>query len=123
MPKTNFTKVEEVMDQGLRKMSVDSLFQATEKGKGKKLTEDEQKHRLLETLRREIKYLDPKQHKGLYTELGMKKQDIKELISNPASLTLEDWKKIKEIQLGIEKYRKEVLAQLPASTNEKLVEK
>lgn len=130
MPKTNFTKVEEVMDQGLRKMSIDQLFNmadaASNLGAEHQYSEhstiERTKQKLIEALKRDIKYLDSKKHKSMYGELGVKKQDLKILISNPSSLTAEDWEKIKQIKAGIDKYRKEVMAQLPQENNEKLVE-
>lgn len=118
MPKTNYTKVEEVLEQGLRKMNIDQLFDETGKTGPKELKAQK---KLLETVQREIKFFDSKKHKTLYEGLGLKKQDIKALLSN-AQLTPTEWEKIKEIKAKIDKYRRELAAQLPSETNENLIE-
>ena len=123
MPKTNYTKVDIATESGLRKMEVDRLFEATPStSKGALSSEEKGKQKLLEGLKRDIQHLDSKRHKELYTSLGYKRQDLKALIENPSALTLEDWEKIKQIKAGIEKYRKEVMAQLPSLNDEKIVE-
>ena len=124
MAKTNYTKVDITAEAGLRKMEIDRLFEATPgKEKGPSLSpEEKQKQKLIEGLKRDIQYLNPKRHKQLYTSLGYKRQDLKSLIENPSTLTLEDWEKIKQIKAGIEKYRKEVMAQLPSQMDEKIIE-
>lgn len=123
MAKTNYTKVDAAADMGLRKMEIDRLFEATPGKEKIPLTPEEKgKQKLLEGLKRDIQYLDPKRHKQLYTTLGYKRQDLKALIENPSTLTLEDWEKIKQIKKSIEKYRKEVMAQLPSQDDEKIVE-
>lgn len=125
MAKTNYTKVDAAADQGLRKMEIDRLFEGTpskSKDKVPLSAEEKSKQKLLETLKRDIQYLDPKRHKQLYTTLGYKRQDLKVLIENPSTLSLEDWEKIKQIKADIEKYRKEVMAQLPSQNDEKIVE-
>ena len=123
MAKTNYTKVDITTEAGLRKMEIDRLFETTPSKSKNSLSADEKsKQKLLEGLKRDIQHLDPKRHKELYTNLGYKRQDLKALIENPSALTLEDWEKIKQIKAGIEKYRKEVMAQLPSLNDEKIVE-
>ena len=125
MAKTNYTKVDQAADLGLRKMEIDRLFEATPaKSKSKTPVSAEEKARLklLEGVKRDIQHLDAKRHKELYAALGYKRQDLKALIENPANLTLEEWEKIKQIKVGIEKYRKEVMAQLPTQNDEKIIE-
>ena len=137
MAKTNFTKVEVVLEQGLRKMNIDQIFEMADvsanigspkekpsdpNDKKEASHLDKAQRKLLEVLERELRYLDVKQHKALYNQLGLKKQEIRELILKPSELKPEDWEKIKQIKEGIDKYRHEVLAQLPSSTNDKLVE-
>lgn len=125
MAKTNYTKVDMAAEAGLRKMEIDRLFEETpSKSKDNKhlSPEEKGKQKLLEGLKRDIQHLDTKRHKQLYSTLGYKRQDLKTLIENPSALTLEDWEKIKQIKAGIEKYRKEVMAQLPSLNDEKIVE-
>jgi carbamoylphosphate synthase small subunit len=120
MPKTNFTKVEEVLEQGLRKMSIDQLFEDSAKQKGTQADKNQKK--LIEAVQRDVKFLDAKKHKVLYDGLGMKRQEIRTLLDNGARLTPAEWEKVKQIKEHIDKYRREVLAQLPVSTDDRLVE-
>lgn len=125
MAKTNYTKVDAALDSGLRKMEIDALFEASpsqSKQKTPLTAEEKKKQKLLDGIKRDIQYLDPKRHKQLYATLGYKRQELKVLLENASSLTLEDWEKIKQIRASIEKYRKEVMAQLPSHNNEKLIE-
>lgn len=139
MPKTNFTKVEEVLEQGLRKYSVEHLLEQadeassanskprnptiaygeSDKPQAPSLTRDQ--NQLIHTLQREVKSLQ-KKGKGMYSKLGITKTDLKKMIDNPKELTQEEWDKIKQIREKIEKYKAELMKQLPQQSDDQIVE-
>ncbi len=134
MAKTNYTKVEEALDQNLRKMSIERLFdkanEATKKEKGSDDNKntatfskggespvssplDKTQINLIAALKRDIKSLRQKQHAAIYTKLGIKRSELKEKIDNPTGLTAEEWKEIKEIKAKIDVYKAQLSAQMP----------
>lgn len=140
MPKTNFTKVEEVLEQGLRKYSVEHLLeqadeaassnpkprnptiaytQETDKPKAPPLTKDQ--NQLIHSLQRDVKSLQ-KKGKGMYSKLGIAKTALKKMIDNPQELTKEEWEKIKQIREKIDQYKAEVMKQLPQQSDDQIVE-
>lgn len=138
MPKTNFTKVEEVMDQGLRKYSVEHLLEMADEASGartktrnasidyssetaKTAQLSKAQSRLIASLQRDLKNLR-KKDKEVYKKLGIARQDIKKMIENPSSLTPADWEKIQQIRAKIDQYKAEVAKQLPQQSDEELVE-
>lgn len=126
MPKTNFTKVEKALEEGLQRIEVDHLLEVADSvgGKRKKGTLPAQGQRkiILEKLENEAKKLQ-KKDSSLYKKIGFVKTDIKRLIANPESLTPEDWRKIRLIKDRLESYKKELAKLIPVSSDEELVEK
>ncbi|MCE5318883.1 MAG: hypothetical protein LLG04_16165 [Parachlamydia sp.] len=140
MPKTNFTKVEEVLEQGLRKYSAEHLLEQAdeassshpksrnptiayasdaEKTKTSPLTKDQ--NQLIHSLQRDVKNLQ-KKGKGMYSKLGIGKTDLRKMIDNPKELSPEDWKKIQQIREKIDQYKSELMKQLPQQSDEEIVE-
>ncbi len=127
MAKTNFTKVEEALDVGLRKIGITKLLQLADvaAGTGKNLLEKESSppskeahiHQL-NFLRKDLRQLH-KNDPEIYSKLGFKKNDLKELIDKEGSLTPKNWEFIQQIKEKVEAYKKT----LPENSNEQLVEK
>lgn len=141
MPKTNFTKVEEALEQGLRKMNVEHLFEISDELSGKQPKEptlsaaapegsakpketplSKAQKSLINALQRDLKRLQIKEHREMYAELGIKKTDLKKKINTPTNLTPEEWEQIKQIKEKIDNYKQELQAKLPVESNEKIVE-
>ena len=122
MAKANFTKVEEALAEGLRKMTIENLGEMADKAKadrtGKpsddKLTEKKQAL-ILASLKQDLKWLY-KKDRTFYKKLEMTKKSVNELIDNPM-----DWDKIKELKIKVEKCKQEMLVEGKES-NEQLVE-
>lgn len=139
MVKTNFTKVEEVLEQGLRKYSVEHLLEQADevassnpKPRNPTIAYDEankteapaitkEQNQLILSLRRDVTSLQ-KKGKGLYSKLGIAKSALKNMIDNPKGLSEEEWVKIKQIREKIDQYKAELMKQLPQQSNEDIVE-
>lgn len=122
MAKTNYTKVEEILETGLKKMSIEQLFEEAEKS-GKK-TEDEQPTgeqpsldktyaKIISALKRDLKRLQYKSHQAFYSTLGMKKSELRKKIEKPEQLTPAEWEALIEIKKKIDLYKAQLSAQLP----------
>lgn len=111
MAKTNYTKVEGALDEGLRKITVNKLLDIADEVEGTKDKEAEAKTtlemQLLTALHQELKHLH-KQGKDPYKKLGINKKEIKNFIEKAETLTTEDWAKIKELKGKIDEFRKEL---------------
>jgi hypothetical protein len=141
MAKTNFTKVEEVLEQGLRKYSVDHLLEAADKASGAKekpphnpsisytadanqpqppaLTKDQTG--LIHSLQRDLKRFQ-KRDPALYKLLGISKKNLKMMLDQPAIMTEADWETIKQIRTKLDQHKADLSKQLPKQSNEDLVE-
>lgn len=120
MSKTNYTKMEEALNEGLLKMSVSRLLDLTNAA-----LDLDQAHsigQLLALLNHEMKIL--KNH-GIdpYEKLGIDKKTLKKLIDNPNHLTAQDFEQIKKLKGKIEEFKKEIESKLPQVTDDELVSK
>ncbi len=128
MAKTNFTKVEGMLDEGLRKMTVEHLLNLTEtsseddKTSGK-VPEKHTQARLksILTLQRDMKFLD-KAEQEPYELFSVSKKNIGKYLKNPDTLTSEEWEEIKEIQSKVHKFRKEFEKNSIQNNNDDLIE-
>lgn len=140
MSKTNFTKVEESLNEGIRKMEVRKLLKEADQAQAERnasanvptsqsqntaettlntqLTES--RTHLLTSLQKDLKNLH-KEHPPFYTKLGVKSKDLKKFLENPSSISPQDWEKLKKIKNEIDNYKKELTKNLPQSSDEDLV--
>ena len=91
MSKTNFTKVEKALEEGLQKITADHLLDladaASNTGKpSASLPSVETRTATLRTLERDLKRLH-KKDAGVYKKVGFVKADIKKMIEHPENLT------------------------------------
>lgn len=129
MAKTNFSKVEEALIAGLTKMKMRQLLELADKAQadtGAQAETDailipEARRMVIAALRQDLKALKRKDTK-VYSKLGLQKEGLQKLLDNPASLTPEDWQKIKEIHQKVGEYKKDLLQQLPEVTDDQLVD-
>lgn len=122
MPKTNFTKVEDSLTAGLRKMEVNHLLnKADEATKGSKSAEAKTKGQIFSALQFELKYL---LHHGedLYEKLKINKAELEKLGNNPEAIPAKEWEMIKNLKEVVDSYKKEWDKKHPAPTDESLVE-
>lgn len=125
MAKTNFTKVEDALSEGLRRMTVSGLLgmatTASQIGTpqhSSALSAAHQK-RLLAAASFEVKYCKDEQ---LFAACGLSKHDLKKLLDNPAGLSPDEWAALKTFRENVDAYKKAHAANSPADADEKLVE-
>ncbi|MGK5595417.1 MAG: hypothetical protein ACSNEK_08685 [Parachlamydiaceae bacterium] len=124
MSKTNFTKVEKAIDEGLQQMIINHLLDladATASEKEDQALTVEQKNVLIQALSRNLKKLS-KLNQESFQKLSPLKKELKKLMLSQGSLTPEEWKKIKEIKEKIEVYRKEIAEVIPQISDDQIIE-
>lgn len=129
MAKTNFTKVEKALNEGLTQITVSKLLDladstAASMGKGDSklhLPSQEQRSVLFQHLEQDLKKLH-NENLTAYQSVSYIKDTLKRLISNPETLTSAEWKQVKEIKEKVEEFKKEIAKKLPQNSDEEIVE-
>lgn len=123
MGKTNFTKVEASLDEGIRKIEVERLLIEADKASGKKtppkeekLTKDQKK--LIKDLQLNLTRLRSKDNK-IYTKLKVKHSTIQRMIDQAPELKELDWKHLASLFKKTEALIKELF---PEKADDNLVE-
>ena len=128
MAKTNYTKVEESLAEGMRKIEVDKLLTIADENaakKPKKTTAQTPKvdaanlHRL-NWIHRELKVLQ-KAEKDPYIRLGISKEEVTKFLNDPLLLTPEDWEKTKSIKEKITNYKAELNKEATNASDDDLI--
>ena len=119
MAKTNFTKVEEALRDGLDKMLKEKLLEEADAAQGKSPSQQHVANQLVAKIRHEFKFLK-KQDKGIFEKIGIEEKALKELLSK--SLSLSDWATLQDILKKIEAYRLELEKAIPKLNDEQLIE-
>jgi hypothetical protein len=120
MAKTNFTKVEGILEAGILKMSVNNLLDLADvaQGMGKKTPAKVKSPKsLFGLVERELLWIyskDPEVFKNLH----LKKKKIKKIFDKPEEATPEDVEYIKTLKEQLAAYKKE---KLPHLTDDDLV--
>lgn len=108
MSKTNYSKVEKALEEGMLRMKTESLLEeadALKNPSGKLSEEEEEEHALLlSQLQEELKQLKKEDAKA-YKKLAFHKLDLKKL----------EWKEIQEVQHRLDQYKKELPAKMQVS--------
>jgi len=126
MAKTNFTKVEEVLEEGLRQMTVQHLHALADTlsnmdSEGIEKSDSDFLKKLITILKFEVNWMETHEI-SLEKRIGIKKSDIKKLIEKKPPFNAEDFDKIKEIKEKIEMLKAELEKKSP-ETNDQLVQK
>lgn len=130
MAKTNYTKVEEALTEGLRKLTISQLIEMADAASKSKTDTapvetparlDAIQKALVSALKRDLERLH-KQDTNVYEKIGVKKKEIKKFIDNPNTLTPEEWESIKQIKDKIDIYKKELTSSLPKVSDDQIVE-
>lgn len=114
MAKTNFTKVEEALANGLHHIKVEELLKLADlaSGMGKNDLEGAALFygQLLKLIENDLKWMY-KKAPDVYKELKVKKSEIRDLLlkshEKPPKLSENEMARIKEIKVSVEKYKKE----------------
>lgn len=121
MAKTNFTKVEEALNEGLLKMTVNELQRAAPSSSSESHPDvlDSAQAELMATLKFEAHYSkDPK----LFTAGGISKKELQKMLDEKNGFSPEKWEQLKLFQQKVDAYKKERASKLPEDANEKLIE-
>lgn len=135
MAKTNYTKVEEALAEGMRKMEVNRLLSIADENKKPKrqpvVPASTPSHSQVEAIHlkrlisvvKELKALH-QLGKDPYTDLKIDPQEMEKFCKDPSALSEENWKKIKTIKEQIATYKSGMPSQAssPESANEDLIE-
>lgn len=120
MAKTNYSKVEGILDAGILKMTVNSLLDLADdaQAKGKKTTSKKKSPKnYVALVQKELLWIygkDPEVFKNLH----LKKKKLKKIFEHPEEASKEELEYIIEVKELLAKYKKE---KLPLITDEDLV--
>ncbi|MDP1835098.1 MAG: hypothetical protein Q8K75_04130 [Chlamydiales bacterium] len=124
MTKTNFTKVEEALAEGMRRIELDKLNKEADtiQGKAPLTTEkqDQEKQRRL-ALKLALKWAWSKD-KDFYTKQKIDRTEIKELLEK-AELNEEEWAKITETLKRVEAFKTELESKQGIKNDSDMIEK
>jgi hypothetical protein len=137
MVKINFQKVEEALEEAIRKITINRLLELAtfasliggrsvqaEEVKDKPETapgQDQVTLKILSSLQGDLQKLQ-ESDAARFAQLGFTRNDLKKLRGNPKDLLPEDWMKIKEIKEKINEFKLEMRAQLPETDDLTVVE-
>lgn len=128
MAKTNFTKVEEALAEGLRMMEVNKLLDIADEntpnagapGKEKPVKLPPAKSQLMAAIRFEIRSLELNVDE-ICAKLAIEKTELRRLLKNPAALTETDWQKLAEVKEKLKTVKDELNKKLGKPSDEDLV--
>lgn len=129
MAKTNYTKVEEALAEGMLKIEVNRLLDAADKnaaakapdgGKNLALKVDAIHLQRLAKINIDLRSLQ-NQGNDPYVRLKIDKAEIKRFISDPTLMTPKDWERIKAIKEQIAAFKIELDKKKKKSTDDDLV--
>lgn len=123
MGKTNFTKVEASLDEGMRKMEVERLLVEADKASGKKTSIPAEKlskehKKLIKDLQLNLLRLRAKDRR-IFSKLKVKRSTVEKLLKEPSLLKEEDWKHLQLLFKKTEVFIKEMF---PDAVDDKLIE-
>ena len=123
MAKTNYSKVELSLEEGLRKMTVSKLcdladiaMRSNDSNSGKKLSKKQQT--ILNKITWGIKRLEKKERK-IYEILHITKEKLQTQLQNPKSLSDAEWKELEQCSHDIKNLIKQYF---PEENDEKIME-
>lgn len=120
MPKTNFTKVEEALTEGIHKMNISKLLdEADELKKGKKETNP--LNLRVASLRQDIKWLS-KQNPSFYAEISLEKKKVRALLELKEPFSSEQATELEKLKEKIESYKAKLAPENTETENERLIE-
>ncbi|KIC74112.1 hypothetical protein DB42_BL00370 [Neochlamydia sp. EPS4] len=125
MPKTNFTKVEESLIQGLDKLNIKKIIDSTSKDINEKRALDETRINKRKTaiyMISELKRLH-KNDERIYLKLGTNLSHIKKMLEHPLKLNAEEWGNVLKLLDKIEAYKRAFAQTIKEVNNEEMVEK
>lgn len=115
MGRTNYTKVEGILKEGMLKMSVDNLLELADTAQG--MGKEKAPKNDIGFIERELLWIYSKDS-HVFKNLHLKKKRLKAIFDHPEKVTLEDMAYLAEVKEKLAKYKKE---KLPYLSDEDLV--
>ena len=124
MAKTNFTKVEEVLTEGLLKIERDRLLEIADETSGKTQIESKdilEQKKLFKKIKYHLKYLK-KLKINPFEKSTYNKKEIKDLLKIETLLEEKDFKKLQSFNDSLETYKKQEEPMKKEALDEALIE-
>lgn len=124
MAKSNFSKVEKALEEGLLRLTSEHLLEEADAKGGKqkeRLPPPELRIAILQKIEKDLKKLHKLDH-GIYKKVGLLKEDLKKFIANPSLVTTQEWKSLKEAKDRLDVAKKELTPEKPFILDEDIVE-
>jgi len=129
MAKTNFSKVEMILNEGLLQVQVKNLLELADIASGKSEAAKENPTRVSQArraiarmLQHEIGYIY-KSNSGIYMILGIDRDKLFKIFDNSDNITPEDYEYISKLKKTVDTYRKSIQGSVTPQENEELIEK
>lgn len=129
MAKTNFSKVEMILNDGLLQVQVKSLLELADLASGKGEAAKDNPTRVLQArraiarmLQHEIGYIY-KSNPGIYTLLGIDRDKLFKIFDHSDNISTEDYEYISKFKKMVDTYRKSLQGAVTPEANEELIEK
>ena len=124
MTKTNFTKVEDALNEGLLRMNIAGLHDAAAAASHNEATEVPanpvaMRKQVIAAVQFELKHCKDDQ---LFVAGGVNRADLKKMLQRIDDLAPEKWARLEAFREKTVAYKKNKLEKLPADANEKLIE-
>lgn len=123
MAKTNFTKVEDALNEGLLKMNIAGLHEAATTASQKEPTGSgdpaAQKRLLVAAIQFELKHCKDDQ---LFAAGGFSRGELKKALQRVEDITPEKWKQLEDFRQKASDYKKSKAEKQPEDANEKLID-
>lgn len=125
MAKTNFTKVEESLKEGMDKLAIKKIVDSTDSRFEEKKAQQEQRLQRKKTaiyMIAEFKRLH-KIDERLYSKLGTSIPTLKKLLEHPLKLSDEEWKTVLKLKDKLEAYKVAYAKMIKDVSNDEIVQK
>jgi hypothetical protein len=125
MAKTDYTKVEEALNEGLLRINISGLHDAAMAASDQNPlitdtdTNNIDRKKLVAALKFEAQHCKSEK---LFITAGLSRNALKKLLNNIQDLTPEQWVQLATFHKNAEAFKKEKIASLPSDANDKLVE-
>jgi hypothetical protein len=128
MAKTNFSKMEMLLHEGLLQVQVKNLLELADVAAGKGDIAKENPVRVLQArkaiarlLQHELNYMY-KSNSGIYNTIGIDREKLFKIFDAPDKISDEDWDYLSKIKTKVDIFRKGKQAMVNPKANEDLIE-
>lgn len=123
MAKTDYTKTENLFNEGLLKMSVQELLALADRASGKDLDDVpsvQARAIIISIMKHDVEILNKVTDANL--SMGITAEELKDLLDKVKDLKPEEWVELKSIRERLMVYKKELWDKIPHRTNEQIIE-